>query len=130
MGNSIANMGNDMADAIRDELREALIRQYGTLEAAAEATGVAYKTLYRALTRTGKDRSQSVKLDLVMEIAEHLTVNFADLYQRAKVQVDSTAATYVPAHLDDLERSEPAKIYGLAADEPEEPIAADQDDPQ
>lgn len=121
-------MGNDMADAIRDELREALIRQYGTLEAAAEATGVPYKTLYRALTRAGKDRSQSVKLDLVMEIAEHLSVSFADLYERARNQV--SAAAYVPGHLDDLERSEPARIYGLAADEPNEPIAADQDDPQ
>lgn len=84
-------MGNDMADAIRDELREALIRKYGTLEAAAEASGVPYKTLYRALTARGKDRSQSVKLDLVMDIAGHLAEvgggTFDELYERASRNV-------------------------------------------
>lgn len=84
-------MGNDMADAIRDELREALIRKYGNLEIAAEALGVPYKTLYRALTARGKDRSQSVKLDLVMDIAGHLADvggdHFGELYDRARRNV-------------------------------------------
>lgn len=80
-----------MADAIRDELREALLRKYGTLEAAAEASRVPYKTLYRALTARGKDRSQSVKLELVMDIAGHLASvgeeSFADLFDNAQRNV-------------------------------------------
>ena len=87
-------MGNDMADAIRDELREELIRAYGSLEAAADAVSVPYKTLYRSLTTRGKDRSQSVKLELVIEIAEKLAQegfsSFAAIYQNASERRDQS----------------------------------------
>lgn len=80
-------MGNEMADAIREELRDALIRAHGTLDAAAAALGIPYKTLYRALTTRGKDRSQSVKLDLVVDIAEHVAMPFSTVYARAQERV-------------------------------------------
>lgn len=95
-------MGNDLADAIRDELREELIRAYGTLEAAAEAVGIPYKTLYRALTTRGKDRSQSVKLDLVMDVADHLATlrktDFTTIYARAQ---ERRNAASVPTSVED-----------------------------
>ena len=88
-------MGNDMADAIRDELREELIRAYGSLEAAAVAVGIPYKTLYRALTTRGKDRSQSVKLDLVIDIADRLAsdgfATFSTIYDSARNRFDLVA---------------------------------------
>lgn len=80
-------MGNELADAIRDELRAALLREYGTLDVAATRIGLSYKTLYRALTTRGKDRSQSVKLDLVVDIAEHLGIPFGTIYDSAKANV-------------------------------------------
>ncbi|MGB4136036.1 MAG: hypothetical protein WA971_05705 [Microbacterium sp.] len=81
-------MSNTLADAIRDELREELIRAHGTLDAAATVIGIPYKTLYRALTTRGKDRSQTVKLDLVLDITDHLArsdprLSFNSIYARA-----------------------------------------------
>ncbi len=87
LGTIVSVMGNDVADAIRETLREEVLRQYGTLEAAAEAMRVPYKTLYRSLTTRGKDRSQSVKLDIITQITEHLEdvggASFNDVYSRA-----------------------------------------------
>ena len=45
---SMPVMGNDLADAIRAELRSTLLAKYGTLEAAAEALDMPYKTLRRS----------------------------------------------------------------------------------
>lgn len=86
-------MGNDMADALRDSIREQLLAEYGNLEAAAERVGIPYKTLYRALTERGKDRSQSVKLDLIMEIVAHLEgvgrASFNGIYEDAVLKAKS-----------------------------------------
>lgn len=77
------------ADAIRIELGHRLRLAYGTLEAAADAIGIPYKTLYRNLTIRGKDRTATVALDLVMQITDHLSAHFqsgdiADVYEASK----------------------------------------------
>lgn len=106
-------MGNELADAIRGELRSALLAKYGTLEAAAEALGIPYKTLRRHLTTAGKDRTARVPLDFVLDVAEHLgavsNVDFTEIYRRASLSVN------VPSSLDDLELR-PPRSYDLAAD--------------
>lgn len=85
-------MGNDLADAIRDQLRGELLAVYGTLEAAARELGVPYKTLYRHLTPAGKDRTARVTLDFVIDTANHLSrvanVDFAEIYRRAQLRAD------------------------------------------
>lgn len=85
-------MGNDLADAIRDQLRGELLAVYGTLEAAARELGVPYKTLYRHLTPAGKDRTARVTLDFVIDTANHLSrvanVDLAEIYRRAQLRVD------------------------------------------
>lgn len=99
-GIRLPSMGNDLADAIREVLRNDLIAEYGTLEAAAEAVGVPYKTLYRALTTRGKDRSQSVKLEFVLDIARHLEregrSSFASVYSRAETMVHRAPSNVTP----------------------------------
>lgn len=81
-------MGNDFADAIRNELRRQLLREYGTLENAADALGMPYKTLYRGLTAEGKDRTKRVTLDFALEISAHLAGiggdDFATIYARVE----------------------------------------------
>ena len=115
-------MGNDLADAIRDELRSALLVTYGTLEAAAEALGMSYNTLRRHLTTSGKDRTARVSLDFVLDVSAQLEraagVDFAEIYRRANLGLN------VPTSVDDLEEREPRTLYGLAADKG--PMAADQ----
>lgn len=69
-------MGNDQADAVRAELHDRLIRAYGDLKTAAVETGIPYKTLYRALTTKGKDRTATVSLDLVVDVVAHLQNHF------------------------------------------------------
>ncbi|MEA1264207.1 hypothetical protein MicroSTF_14280 [Microbacterium sp. STF-2] len=100
-------MGNELADAIRTQLRLALLGHYGTLEIAAEALGMPYKTLYRHLTTTGKDRTARVSLDFVLDVANHLQavagIDFAEIHRRAQIRAD------VPALDDDQEN------YDLAA---------------
>ena len=115
-------MGNDLADAIRVELRSALLAKYGTLEAAAEELGIPYKTLRRHLTTTGKDRTARVTLDFVLDVSAQLEraagVDFAEIYRRANLGLN------VPTSVEDLEDREPRTLYGLAADKGE--MAADQ----
>lgn len=108
-------MGNDLADAIRTQLRLALLGKYGTLEAAADALGMSYKTLYRHLTDAGKDRTARVSLDFVLDVTNHLAqtagIDFAEIYRRAQIRPD------VPTTEDDLTLRAPRATYGLAADE-------------
>lgn len=93
-------MGNDLADAIRTQLRLALMGEYGTLEAAAAALGMPYKTLYRHLTDTGKDRTARVSLDFVLDVAEHLrhvaNIDLAEIQRRAMLRLN------VPTSQDDV----------------------------
>ena len=119
---SIPVMGNDLADAIRAELRSALLARYGTLEAAAEELGMPYKTLRRHLTPESKDRTARVTLDFVLEVSAQLErsagIDFGEIYRRALLGVN------VPTSVEDLDVREPRAIYGLAADEGD--IDADQ----
>jgi len=69
-------MGKDQADAIRAELRDRLIAAYGDLKTASDAIGIPYKTLYRNLTTSGKDRTSTVTLDFIVQIINHLRDNF------------------------------------------------------
>lgn len=69
-------MGNDQADAMRAELHDRIIKAYGDLKTASAAMGIPYKTLYRALTKTGKDRVASVSLDFIVEAVDHLQREF------------------------------------------------------
>lgn len=100
-------MGNELADAIRTQLRLALLGVYGTLEVAAEALGMSYKTLYRHLTTTGKDRTARVSLDFVLDVTNHLqkvaNIDLTEIYRRAQITAD------VPAPSEDQES------YDLAA---------------
>ncbi|QXE28910.1 MULTISPECIES: hypothetical protein [Microbacterium] len=100
-------MGNELADAIRTQLRLALLGHYGTLEIAAEALGMSYKTLYRHLTPTGKDRTARVSLDFVLDVSNHLAtvagIDLTEIYRRAQIRAD------VPALSEDQEN------YDLAA---------------
>ena len=108
-------MGNDLADAIRAELRSALLAKYGTLEVAAEELGMPYKTLRRHLTTVGKDRTARVPLDFVLDVTNHLErtagIDFAEIYRRAQIRPN------VPTTEDDLTLRAPRSTYGLAADE-------------
>lgn len=103
----LALMGNELADAIRRQLRLALLGQYGTLEAAAEAMGMSYKTLYRHLTEDGKDRTARVSLDFVLMVADHLEsvagIDLSEIYRRASIKPDVRGS------------SDTRSGYGLAA---------------
>lgn len=103
----LALMGNELADAIRRQLRLALLGEYGTLEAAADALGMPYKTLYRHLTEEGKDRTARVSLDFVLLVADKLDatagIDLAEIYRRAQIRPD------VPASVED------SSDYDLAA---------------
>lgn len=85
-------MGNELADAIRTQLRLALLGHYGTLEIAADALGIPYKTLYRALTEGGKDRTARVSLDFVIDVSNHLQrvagIDLAEIHRRAQIKSD------------------------------------------
>lgn len=95
MGTSLSVMGNELADAIRSQLRLALLGEYGTLELAAEALGMSYKTLYRHLTPTGKDRTARVSLDFVLDVSNHLEsvagIDLSEIYRRAQIRADVPA---------------------------------------
>lgn len=86
-------MGNELADAIRTQLRLAILGVYGTLDVAAAALGMPYKTLYRHLTEDGKDRTARVTLDFVLEVSDQLEraagIDFAEIYRRALIQPDT-----------------------------------------
>lgn len=61
---------------MRIELGVRLRVAYGSLDVAADALGIPYKTLYRNLTVRGKDRTSTIGLDLVVSITEHLQAHF------------------------------------------------------
>ena len=84
MGTSMSVMGNELADAIRAELHRITIDKYGSLDNAAPALDIPYKTLYRALTAKGKDRTQRVTLDFVLELCSKLGVDLNYVYSRAE----------------------------------------------
>lgn len=74
---------------MRIELGIRLRVAYGTLDVAADALGIPYKTLYRNLTVRGKDRNATIGLDLVMAITEHLQAHFgtgdiSDVWEASK----------------------------------------------
>lgn len=127
MGTNVGYMGNDLADAIRTELRAALLATYGTLEAAAKALGVPYKTLYRHLTPTGKDRTARVTLDFVIEVADHLeqvsNVGLAEIQRRAMLSA-RTPNVGTPAHNGPTQSD-----YGLAASRYSQDRGEDTDAP-
>lgn len=106
-------MGNELADAIRTELRAALLAVYGTLEAAAKALDMPYKTLYRHLTPSGKDRTARVTLDFVIEVSNHLArvsnVDFSEILRRARLAEDDGNVSEVD------EDVKPNFNYALAA---------------
>lgn len=83
MGTIVSLMGNESADLIRNELGRLLVYRYGDLKRAAVATGIPYKSLYRAVTENGQDRTQRVSLDTVLEICEALGISVAELYEQA-----------------------------------------------
>lgn len=89
LGDTIPHMGNELADAIRAEMRSALLSVYGTLEEAAAALGVPYNTLRRHLTPAGKDRTARVTLDFVIQVCNHLArvanIDLAEIYRRAEL---------------------------------------------
>lgn len=66
----------EVADAVRLELRSRMLDAHGTLQAAALATGIPYKTLYRHLTRKGQDRTASTSLQFVIQLVQHLEAEF------------------------------------------------------
>lgn len=69
-------MGTEKADAVRLELRSRLLDAYGSIENAAAGLDMPYKTLYRALTMKGKDRTATINIDLVITIVDHLESKF------------------------------------------------------
>jgi len=65
-------MTNEDADAIRAEVGRRLVERHGDLKAAAKATKTPYKSMYRAFTEDGKDRTKTVTLDFIMQMIAHL----------------------------------------------------------
>lgn len=108
-------MVNERADAIRAALREAVVARYGSLEAAAPELGVPYKTLYRHLTESGKDRTARVPLDFVLDVCATLGISLSDL-DRHDVSADGPSVTDAmdvsEVHGADEEKQ---STYGLAA---------------
>lgn len=95
-------MGNDLADALRAELHDRLIRAYGDLKVAASEIGIPYKTLYRAFTTKGKDRTATVSLDFILEVIAHLDARFGDASfndVHAAAQARVTRGTRAPGEL-------------------------------
>lgn len=120
MGSILSLMGNELADAIRTQLRLALMGEYGTLEAAAAALGMPYKTLYRHLTDTGKDRTARVSLDFVLDVAEHLrhvaNIDLAEIQRRAMLRLNvPTSEEDIPVMSREEERALRQSEHGLAA---------------
>jgi hypothetical protein len=80
-------MGNDYADAIRDALGAAVREKYGDWHAAAAALRIPYKTLYRAFTRDGKDRTAKVSLDLIMDVCDKSGISFDEVSANARKRI-------------------------------------------
>lgn len=89
---TIPLMGNETADLIRTELGKLLIYRYGDLKRASAEIGIPYKTLYRAVTTTGKDRVQRIPLDTVIEVSDALGITIADLYTQSVSGTDYALA--------------------------------------
>lgn len=121
-------MGNELADAIRSELRAALLAVYGTLEEAAEHLGMPYKTLRRHLSVNSKDRTARVTLDFVIDVANHLAqvsnVDLGEIQRRAKLSI-STPNVGTPAQNDEPTQAD----YSLAASKYSEDRGEDTDAP-
>lgn len=86
---NIALMVNEIADAIRKALHRIIIERYGTVLDASRELGIPYKTLYRALTTEGKDRTQRVALDLVLDIIDRLGLDLNYVHSLAVSEVAS-----------------------------------------
>ena len=118
-GTRLLVMGNDLADAIRAELRSALLSAYGNLEDAAEPLGIPYKTLRRHLTPSGKDRTARVTLDFVIQVCAHLekvaNVDLAEIYRRAELSTSNVSGS---GH--DFEQSDMALAAGVVDYQAEE----------
>ncbi|MFF3029112.1 hypothetical protein [Microbacterium sp. NPDC057944] len=123
-------MGNELADAIRAELRSALLAKYGTLEAAAEVLDMPYKTLRRHLTTSGKDRTARVPLDFVLEVSEQLErdagVDFAEIYRRATIRPIATVTPINVRRSSQYLESAELDITELAATTDNTPIDPDR----
>lgn len=117
-------MGHELADSIRVALRHLILDTYGDITAASKALGIPYKTLYRTLNPQGKDRTESVALDLVLDIVDGIQqmrpeVSFASVYATAERDVAGTPAPREALVSDDPVSlptiDEDPELYGLAA---------------